>query len=65
MNAYRRRFGRAVWSDSPASDSFASIRPNDEVSPALRAEPVFRGTGDRRTEPTCRYNVLRAMKPPS
>jgi len=41
------------------------MRPNDEVNPALRADPVLRGTGERLTEPTCRYSVLRVMKPPS
>jgi hypothetical protein len=35
------------------------------VGGSLRADPLLRGTGERRTEPTCRYSVLRVMKPPS
>lgn len=54
--SYLRRRGRDAWSESPASDSFASIFPNDVVSPAERADTraFARGNGDRRTEPTCR-----------
>jgi hypothetical protein len=46
----------------------ASIFPNDVVNPADRADIralVSRGTGVLRTDPTCRYTALRAMKPPS
>ena len=64
---YARGRGREALRDSLAPLSLASMFPNDDVSPTDRADirALLRGTGDRRTEPTCRCTTLRAMKPPS